>query len=208
MNVSVWTVYSAGNQFLWKVTFPFFPCFFLTLLFSEALGKMKDVYEKNPQMGDPASLASQISQTSQNIERLRGELSKYEVIYTSLFIYTKRVSLPLVMPSTLKWIYKMYECALTTLWCPFLWCRSGLLKQEDVGRRCATKPTHSIIMEHMMSTGIPDLLREGCLCQLCRGNTVSLFVSAALMELTRMKALLMPPRPSTQSLTMTLRMRN
>ncbi|KAM9391776.1 cdc42-interacting protein 4 homolog isoform 3-T3 [Pholidichthys leucotaenia] len=45
---------------------------------SEALGKMKDVYEKNPQMGDPASLASQISQTSQNIERLRGEQSKYE----------------------------------------------------------------------------------------------------------------------------------
>ncbi|XP_007560433.1 cdc42-interacting protein 4 homolog isoform X3 [Poecilia formosa] len=45
---------------------------------SEALGKMKDVYEKNPQMGDPASLATQISQTSQNIERLRGELNKYE----------------------------------------------------------------------------------------------------------------------------------
>lgn len=40
---------------------------------------MKDVYEKNPQMGDPASLASQISQTSQNIERLRGEVNKYEV---------------------------------------------------------------------------------------------------------------------------------
>ncbi|XP_041673248.1 cdc42-interacting protein 4 homolog isoform X3 [Cheilinus undulatus] len=45
---------------------------------SEALGKMKDVYEKNPQMGDPASLASQINQTSQNIDRLRGELNKYE----------------------------------------------------------------------------------------------------------------------------------
>ncbi|XP_072299181.1 cdc42-interacting protein 4 homolog isoform X2 [Eucyclogobius newberryi] len=45
---------------------------------SEALGKMKDVYEKNPQMGDPASLASQITQTSQNIERLRAELNKYE----------------------------------------------------------------------------------------------------------------------------------
>uniref|UniRef100_A0A672G321 Cdc42-interacting protein 4 homolog n=1 Tax=Salarias fasciatus TaxID=181472 RepID=A0A672G321_SALFA len=42
---------------------------------SEALGKMKDVYEKNPQMGDPASLASQINQTSQNIERLRGDLN-------------------------------------------------------------------------------------------------------------------------------------
>ncbi|XP_015227548.1 cdc42-interacting protein 4 homolog isoform X1 [Cyprinodon tularosa] len=45
---------------------------------SEALGKMKDVYEKNPQMGDPAILTTQISQTSQNIERLRGELNKYE----------------------------------------------------------------------------------------------------------------------------------
>ncbi|XP_017557023.1 cdc42-interacting protein 4 homolog isoform X1 [Pygocentrus nattereri] len=45
---------------------------------SEALGKMKDVYEKNPQMGDPASLAPQITQTTHNIERLRGELSKYE----------------------------------------------------------------------------------------------------------------------------------
>ncbi|KAI1884293.1 hypothetical protein AGOR_G00224940 [Albula goreensis] len=45
---------------------------------SEALEKMKDVYEKNPQMGDPSSLEPQISQTGQNIERLRGELQKYE----------------------------------------------------------------------------------------------------------------------------------
>lgn len=71
---------------------------------------MKDVYEKNPQMGDPASLASQISQTSQNIERLRGDLSKYEVIWTSLFIYTKRLWLPLVMPSARKWIHEMCKC--------------------------------------------------------------------------------------------------
>uniref|UniRef100_A0A8C2KIE5 Thyroid hormone receptor interactor 10a n=1 Tax=Cyprinus carpio TaxID=7962 RepID=A0A8C2KIE5_CYPCA len=49
---------------------------------SEALGKMKDVYEKNPQMGDPASLAPQITQTAQNMERLRGELNKYEWICT------------------------------------------------------------------------------------------------------------------------------
>ncbi|KAJ0001270.1 hypothetical protein NQD34_006290 [Periophthalmus magnuspinnatus] len=49
---------------------------------SEALGKMKDVYEKNPQMGDPASLASQITQTTQNIERLRAELNKYETWLT------------------------------------------------------------------------------------------------------------------------------
>uniref|UniRef100_A0A8C1TWG6 Thyroid hormone receptor interactor 10a n=1 Tax=Cyprinus carpio TaxID=7962 RepID=A0A8C1TWG6_CYPCA len=48
---------------------------------SEALGKMKDVYEKNPQMGDPASLAPQITQTAQNMERLRGELNKYEVSF-------------------------------------------------------------------------------------------------------------------------------
>uniref|UniRef100_A0A8C1ELS3 Thyroid hormone receptor interactor 10a n=1 Tax=Cyprinus carpio carpio TaxID=630221 RepID=A0A8C1ELS3_CYPCA len=47
---------------------------------SEALGKMKDVYEKNPQMGDPASLAPQITQTAQNMERLRGELNKYEFL--------------------------------------------------------------------------------------------------------------------------------
>jgi len=77
---------SAGNRFLLKVTFPLLLLFFsshsLSSLFSEALGKMKDVYEKNPQMGDPASLASQISQTSQNIERLRGEVNKYEVTMT------------------------------------------------------------------------------------------------------------------------------
>ncbi|XP_061761201.1 cdc42-interacting protein 4 homolog isoform X3 [Nerophis ophidion] len=45
---------------------------------SEALGKMKGVYEKNPQLGDPSSLLSQINQTAQNIERLRVEQSKYE----------------------------------------------------------------------------------------------------------------------------------
>ncbi|XP_014048844.1 cdc42-interacting protein 4 homolog isoform X4 [Salmo salar] len=45
---------------------------------SAALEKMKDVYEKNPQMGDPASLSPQINQTAQNVERLRGEFNKYE----------------------------------------------------------------------------------------------------------------------------------
>ncbi|XP_048847207.1 cdc42-interacting protein 4 homolog isoform X2 [Brienomyrus brachyistius] len=45
---------------------------------SEALLKMKDVYEKNPQMGNPDSLSPQITQTAQNMERLRGELAKYE----------------------------------------------------------------------------------------------------------------------------------
>lgn len=68
----------AESPSLLKVTFPF------SFFSSEALGKMKDVYEKNPQMGDPASLASQINQTSQNIERLKAELNKYEVILTSV----------------------------------------------------------------------------------------------------------------------------
>ncbi|KAM4751279.1 thyroid hormone receptor interactor 10b [Anableps anableps] len=44
----------------------------------EALDKMRGVYEQNPQMGDPSSLEPQITQTSQNIGRLRGELAKYE----------------------------------------------------------------------------------------------------------------------------------
>ncbi|XP_074520251.1 thyroid hormone receptor interactor 10b isoform X3 [Halichoeres trimaculatus] len=45
---------------------------------SEALEKMKGVYEQNPQMGDPSSLEPQITETAQNIGRLRGELTKYE----------------------------------------------------------------------------------------------------------------------------------
>ncbi|XP_072240837.1 cdc42-interacting protein 4 homolog isoform X2 [Leuresthes tenuis] len=45
---------------------------------SEALEKMKGVYEQSPQMGDPSSLEPQISETGQNIGRLRGELAKYE----------------------------------------------------------------------------------------------------------------------------------
>lgn len=46
---------------------------------------MKDVYEKNPQMGDPNSLAPQITQTTHNIERLRGELNKYEVLHSLIY---------------------------------------------------------------------------------------------------------------------------
>lgn len=43
-----------------------------------ALQKMKGVYEKNPQMGDPSSLEPQITETAQNIGRLRADLAKYE----------------------------------------------------------------------------------------------------------------------------------
>lgn len=44
----------------------------------EALKKMKDVYEKTPQMGDPASLEPRIAETLHNIERLKLEVQKNE----------------------------------------------------------------------------------------------------------------------------------
>lgn len=40
---------------------------------------MKDVYLKNPQMGDPASLDHKLAEVSQNIEKLRQEAQKFEV---------------------------------------------------------------------------------------------------------------------------------
>ncbi|CAI9622362.1 unnamed protein product, partial [Staurois parvus] len=44
----------------------------------EALNKMKDVYEKSPQMGDPGSLQPKIAETMSNIEKLRMEIHKNE----------------------------------------------------------------------------------------------------------------------------------
>uniref|UniRef100_A0A3Q1F939 Formin binding protein 1-like n=1 Tax=Acanthochromis polyacanthus TaxID=80966 RepID=A0A3Q1F939_9TELE len=44
----------------------------------DALNKMKDVYEKNPQMGDPNSLQPKISETICNMEKLRSEIHKNE----------------------------------------------------------------------------------------------------------------------------------
>ncbi|KAF5893513.1 cdc42-interacting protein 4, partial [Clarias magur] len=45
---------------------------------SEALNKMKRVYEQNNQLGDPTSLEPQISQTTQNIGRLREDLFRHQ----------------------------------------------------------------------------------------------------------------------------------
>ncbi|KFO31927.1 Formin-binding protein 1 [Fukomys damarensis] len=45
----------------------------------DAITKMKDVYLKNPQMGDPASLDHKLAEVSQNAERLRLEAQKFEV---------------------------------------------------------------------------------------------------------------------------------
>ncbi|XP_027471991.1 formin-binding protein 1 isoform X11 [Zalophus californianus] len=44
----------------------------------DAITKMKDVYLKNPQMGDPASLDHKLTEVSQNIEKLRLESQKFE----------------------------------------------------------------------------------------------------------------------------------
>ncbi|KAJ6658414.1 hypothetical protein lerEdw1_020118 [Lerista edwardsae] len=44
----------------------------------DALIKMKDVYEKNPQMGDPSSLQPKLAETMNNMDRLRMEIHKNE----------------------------------------------------------------------------------------------------------------------------------
>uniref|UniRef100_H2VDZ9 Formin binding protein 1 n=1 Tax=Takifugu rubripes TaxID=31033 RepID=H2VDZ9_TAKRU len=45
----------------------------------DALTKMKDVYIKNPQMGDPASVDPRLTEIGQNIEKLQLEAQKFEV---------------------------------------------------------------------------------------------------------------------------------
>lgn len=40
---------------------------------------MKDVYIKNPQMGDPASVDPRLTEIGQNIEKLQAEVQKFEV---------------------------------------------------------------------------------------------------------------------------------
>nr|XP_020650530.1 formin-binding protein 1 isoform X15 [Pogona vitticeps] len=44
----------------------------------EALTKMKDVYIKNPQMGDAASVDHKLAELGQNLEKLRQEAQKFE----------------------------------------------------------------------------------------------------------------------------------
>lgn len=42
---------------------------------------MKDVYVKNPQMGDPTSVDPRLSEIGQNIEKLQFEVQKFEVSF-------------------------------------------------------------------------------------------------------------------------------
>ncbi|XP_008421812.1 formin-binding protein 1 homolog isoform X22 [Poecilia reticulata] len=44
----------------------------------DALTKMKDVYIKNPQMGDPTSVDPRLTEIAQNIEKLQAEAQKFE----------------------------------------------------------------------------------------------------------------------------------
>ncbi|XP_028919347.1 formin-binding protein 1 isoform X18 [Ornithorhynchus anatinus] len=44
----------------------------------DAITKMKDVYLKNPQMGDPTSLDHKLAEVGHNIEKLRLEIQKFE----------------------------------------------------------------------------------------------------------------------------------
>lgn len=49
----------------------------------DALTKMKDVYVKNPQMGDPTSVDPRLSEIGQNIEKLQFEVQKFEVSFVA-----------------------------------------------------------------------------------------------------------------------------
>ena len=40
--------------------------------------KMKGVYESNPALGDPMTIESQLRENTQNLERLRLELHKFQ----------------------------------------------------------------------------------------------------------------------------------
>uniref|UniRef100_A0A8C7BS20 Formin binding protein 1 n=1 Tax=Neovison vison TaxID=452646 RepID=A0A8C7BS20_NEOVI len=70
-------VSSALEPYTWRMTLTFTVSCSL-FLSRDAITKMKDVYLKNPQMGDPASLDHKLTEVSQNIEKLRLETQKFE----------------------------------------------------------------------------------------------------------------------------------
>lgn len=43
---------------------------------------MQDVFSKNPKMGDPASLSSQLDENSHVLDKLQQEIRKYEVKFS------------------------------------------------------------------------------------------------------------------------------
>uniref|UniRef100_A0A8C8BA52 Formin binding protein 1 n=1 Tax=Otus sunia TaxID=257818 RepID=A0A8C8BA52_9STRI len=57
----------------------------------DALTKMKDVYIKNPQMGDAASVDHRLAELGQNIEKLRLEVQKFECLVAQAFSLLQRL---------------------------------------------------------------------------------------------------------------------
>jgi hypothetical protein len=55
-------------------------------LYRDGLLKMQDVFSKNPKMGDPASLAAQLDENSQVLDKLQMEIRKFEVRKLYYFI--------------------------------------------------------------------------------------------------------------------------
>ena len=48
-------------------------------IFRDAMLKMHGVYEKNPSLGDPHSIVPKLEENAQKLDKLKLELSKYEV---------------------------------------------------------------------------------------------------------------------------------
>ena len=48
------------------------------VLSRDALTKMKDVYIKNPHMGDPSSVDPRLEEIAHNMEKLQQEAQKFE----------------------------------------------------------------------------------------------------------------------------------
>lgn len=76
---NVFLIKTVTKMRIWTMLFFSFVSQLIFVCFRDALNKMKDVYEKNPQMGDPNSLQPKISETMCNMEKLRSEIHKNEV---------------------------------------------------------------------------------------------------------------------------------
>lgn len=53
----------------------------------DALTKMKDVYNKNPHLGDPDSIDPRLDEITQSLEKLQLEAQKFEVISFFFFFH-------------------------------------------------------------------------------------------------------------------------
>ena len=53
---------------------------YVFLLFRDGMLKMRDVYVQNTALGDPASLDKQLEENAQQLDKLKQELHKFEVI--------------------------------------------------------------------------------------------------------------------------------